>query len=126
MNKKKILIVDDEAGIVQEIKEFLEEEGYEVHTADTAKVGNQKVEELQPDVILIDVKLPDASGTEVLRVCKEKSPGTKTIMVTGYVDQGVMDEAELIGRDTFLQKPFDLVRITEEIEKLLNVSSGRR
>ena len=40
-------------------------------------------------------------------------------MITGYVDQNVMDEAEKIGRDTFLQKPFDLVKITEEIEKLL-------
>jgi DNA-binding NtrC family response regulator len=118
--KKKILIVDDEAGIVQEIKEFLEEEGYEVHTADSAKAGIRLVEELKPDVAMIDVKLPDASGTEVLKACKEKSPKTKTIMVTGYVDQNVMDEAESIGRDTFLQKPFDLVRITEEIEKLLN------
>ncbi len=118
--KKKILIVDDEAGIVQEIKEFLNEEGYEAYTADTAKAGIQLIEEIFPDVILIDVKLPDASGLEVLRACKEKSPKTKTIMVTGYVDQAVMDEAEKIGRDTFLQKPFDLVRITEEIEKLLN------
>ena len=92
--KKKILIVDDEAGIVQEIKEFLEEEGYEAYTADTAKAGIKLVEEIKPDVILIDVKLPDASGTEVLRACKEKSPKTKTIMVTGYVDQNVMDEAE--------------------------------
>jgi DNA-binding NtrC family response regulator len=118
--KKKILIVDDEVGIVQEIKEFLEEEGYEAHAADTAKSGIKLLEELLPDVILIDVKLPDASGTEVLRACKEKSPKTKTIMVTGYVDQAVMDEAEKIGRDTFLQKPFDLVKIIEEIEKLLN------
>ena len=117
--KKKILIVDDEVGIVQEIKEFLEEEGYEIHTADTAKTGTRLIEEIKPDVILIDVKLPDASGTEVLRVCKEKSPNTKTIIVTGYVDQNVIDEAEKIGCDTFLQKPFDLVRITEEIEKLL-------
>ena len=119
MAKKKILIVDDEAGIVQEIKQFLEEEGYEAHTADTAKAGIRLIEEIHPDVILIDVKLPNASGTEVLRVCKEKSPKTKTIMVTGYVDQNVMDEAESIGRDTFLQKPFDLVKILEEIEKLL-------
>jgi DNA-binding NtrC family response regulator len=118
--KKKILIVDDEAGIVQEIKEFLEEEGYEVYTADTAKAGIQLVEMLKPDVVMIDVKLPDASGTEVLKACKEKSPGTRTIIVTGYVDQHVMDEAEKIGRDTFLQKPFDLVRIIEEIEKLLS------
>ena len=118
--KKKILIVDDEAGIVQEIKEFLGEEGYEVYTADTAKAGIKLIEELKPDVILIDVKLPDASGNEVLRACKEKSPKTKTIMVTGYVVQTVMDEAELIGRDTFLQKPFNLVKIAEEIEKLLS------
>jgi two-component system response regulator (stage 0 sporulation protein F) len=120
MAKRKVLIVDDEAGIVQEIKEFLTEEGYEVHTADTAKAGIRLIEEIRPDVILIDVKLPDASGTDVLRACKEKSPTTKTIMVTGYVDQNVMDEAELIGRDTFLQKPFNLVRIVEEIEKLLS------
>ena len=117
---KKVLIVDDEAGIIQEIKEFLEEEGYEVHTADTAKAGIQLLEEVQPDVVMIDVKLPDASGTEVLRAVKEKSPKTKSIMVTGYVDQNVMDEAEKLGRDAFLQKPFDLVRITEEIERLLN------
>ena len=118
--KKKILIVDDDAGIVQEIKEFLEEEGYAAYTADTAKAGIKLIEEIKPDVILIDVKLPDASGTEVLKACKEKSPKTKTIMITGYVDQAVMDETEKIGRDTFLQKPFDLVKITEEIEKLLN------
>lgn len=118
--KKKILIVDDEAGIVQEIKEFLQEEGYEIYTADSAKAGIKCVEEIKPDVIMIDVKLPDASGIEVLKACKERSPATKTIMVTGYVDQLVMDEAEKIGRDTFLQKPFDLVRIIEEIEKLLN------
>lgn len=118
--KKKILIVDDEAGIVQEMKEFLEEEGYETYTADTAKAGIKLLEEIRPDVILVDVKLPDASGTDVLRACKEKSPQTKTIMVTGYVDQNVMDEVEKIGRDAFLQKPFNLVKIIEEIEKLLN------
>jgi DNA-binding NtrC family response regulator len=117
---KKILIVDDEAGIVQEIKEFLEEEGYAVRTADSAKTGIPMIAEFLPDVIMIDVKLPDASGIDVLKACKEKSPLTKTIMVTGYVDQHVMDEAEANGRDTFLQKPFDLVRLIEEIEKLLS------
>jgi two-component system response regulator (stage 0 sporulation protein F) len=115
---KKILIIDDEAGIVQEIKDFLSEEGYEVHVADSAKAGIKLIEEIRPDVVMIDVKLPDASGTDVLRACKEKSPKTKTIMVTGYVDQNVMDEAELIGRDTFLQKPFNLEKIIEEIERL--------
>ncbi len=116
---KKILIVDDEVGIVQEIKEFLAEEGYEAHAADTAKTGIHLIEELKPDVVLIDVKLPDASGIEVLKACKEKSPKSKVIMITGYVDQNVMDEAESLGRDAFLQKPFDLIKIVEEIQRLL-------
>lgn len=115
---KKILIVDDEAGIIQEVKEFLEEEGYEVHTADTAKAGMKLIEEVRPDVILIDIKLPDASGNEVLRFCKERSPKTKTVIVTGYVDQHVMDEAEQLGRDAFLQKPFNLEKIINEIQRL--------
>ena len=116
---KKILIVDDEVGIVEEIKSFLLEEGYEVRTADTAKQGIQALEEFRPDVVFIDVKLPDMSGIEVLKACKEKLPKAKTVMVTGYVDQNLMDEAETIGRDSFLQKPFDLVKIIEEIERLL-------
>lgn len=115
---KKVLIVDDEAGIVQEIKEFLTEEGYEAYAADSAKAGLRIIEEMKPDVVLVDVKLPDASGIEVLRACKEKSPKTKVIMVTGYVDQNIMDEAESLGRDAFLQKPFDLIRIVEEIQRL--------
>ena len=51
---KKILIVDDEVGIVEEVKSFLEEEGYHVRTADTAKGGIQAAEELKPDVVLVD------------------------------------------------------------------------
>jgi two-component system response regulator (stage 0 sporulation protein F) len=115
---KKILIVDDEVGIVEEIKSFLIEEGYEVRTADTAKGGIQLVEGFKPDVIFVDVKLPDASGLDVLKAAKESCPKAKTVIVTGYVDQNVMDEAEAIGRDAFLQKPFNLIKITEEIERL--------
>ena len=69
-------------------------------------------------MIFIDVKLPDVSGVEVLKVVKEKSPKSKTVMVTGYVDQNVMDEAERVGRDSFLPKPFDLFKVLEEIERL--------
>lgn len=115
---KKILIVDDEAGIVEEIKSFLVEEGYQVRTADTAKEGIKAVEEFKPDVIFIDIKLPDFSGIEVLKIVKEKSPKTKIVVITGYVDQHVMDETEAIGRDAFLQKPFNLVKVVEEIERL--------
>ncbi len=119
MSAKKVLIVDDEVGIVQEIKEFLTEEGYEVFTADTGKGGIQLIESIRPDIVFIDMKLPDTSGIEVLKACKDRSPKTKTVMVTGYVDQALMDEAELLGRDAFLPKPFDLLKILDEINRLI-------
>jgi len=115
----KILIVDDETGIVDEIKDFFEEEGFEVHTADSGEDGIEMVQSVQPDLMILDMKLPDISGIEVLKVAKEKSPHTKVIVVTGYVDQSLIDKAEELGRDSFLQKPFNLTFLIDEVNRLL-------
>lgn len=117
--QNKILIVDDEAGIVDEVKDYLAEEGYSVRSADTGKEGIQTISEFKPQVLILDMKLPDMSGIDVLRACKDISPATKVIVNTGYVDQKLIDEAEELGRDVFLQKPFDLEKIREEIDRLL-------
>lgn len=117
--KKKLLIIDDEAGIIEEIRDFFTEEGFEVRAADSGKDGIKLIHQFLPDVLILDIKLPDISGLEVLRTCKESSPATKVIVVTGYVDQGIIDEAERLGRDAFLQKPFDLMLIVEEVDRLL-------
>ena len=116
---KKLLIVDDEYGIVEEIRDFFLEEGFEVHTADTGKEGIESVTKVSPDVMLLDMKLPDMSGIEVLKICKKVSPKTKVIVNTGYVDQAVIDEAERLGRDVFLQKPFNLLHLKEQIDHLI-------
>jgi len=79
---KKILIVDDEVGIVDEIRDFLTEEGYEVQTADTVKAG-LLCHVFRPDLLIVDMKLPDASGIDVLRVCRTELPNTKTLVVNG-------------------------------------------
>src|SRR3989338_4680901 len=120
----KILIVDDEIGIVDEVKDFLTEEGYEVYTADTGKTGIEQVRKVKPAVLLLDMKLPDMSGIEVLRECKKVSPLTKVIVNTGYVDQKIIDEAEELGRDLFLQKPFDLVYLKDQIDSLIQGKPG--
>ncbi len=116
---KKLLIIDDESGIVEEVKAYFEEEGYEVHTADTGKDGIDLIVRVEPDVVLLDMKLPDISGIQVLRFSKEKYPRIKVIVNTGYVDQNVIDEAERLGRDAFLQKPFSLERLQQEINQVL-------
>lgn len=118
----KLLIIDDESGIVEEVKGFFEEEGYEVFTADTGRDGLDMLAKITPDVLLLDMKLPDMSGIQILKFCKETHPSTKVIVNTGYVDQNIIDEAERLGRDAFLQKPFNLERLQQEVERVL---SGR-
>ena len=117
----KLLVVDDENGILEEVKSFFEEEGYQVFTADTGEEGIQLLKREKPDVLLVDMKLPDMSGLLVLKVAKESSPLTKVIVNTGYVDQVMIDQAEELGRDVFLQKPFDLVCLKKEVERLLGM-----
>lgn len=114
-----LLIVDDEVGIVEEIRFFFEEEGFKVYTADSGGDGIVMIQQYQPDLLLIDIKLPDISGLKVLAAVKQVSPGTKTIVITGYVDQILIDEAEKIGRDAFLQKPFSLDLLKAEVDRLL-------
>ena len=116
---KKLLIVDDEAGIIEEVKAFFEEEGYTVHTADTGKEGIDALTQFQPDLVILDMKLPDMSGLQVLKYCKENYPATKVIVNTGYVDQAIFDEAERLGRDSFLSKPFNLEHLKAEVDRLI-------
>ena len=117
---KKILIVDDETGIVDEVKSYFEEEGFEVYTADTGREGLELLEKVRPDILLLDVKLPDMSGLNILKISKANHPNVKVIVNTGYVDQVAIDEAERLGRDVFLQKPFNLERLHDEVQKLLS------
>lgn len=114
-----LLIVDDEPGIVEEVKSFFEDEGHRVYTADTGEDGIHFVERIKPDLLLVDIKLPDISGLRVLEAAKKVSPRTKIIVITGYVDQSLIDEAEKLGRDAFLQKPFNFEVLQMEVERVL-------
>jgi len=118
MNRKKILIVDDEDGIVEEVREFFLEEGYEVVCANTAAEGIKRVKEERPGIALVDLKLPDMSGVEVLIAAKAFDPSIKVIVNTGYVDPVMQERAEKSGADAFLNKPFDLEILMDAIEKL--------
>mgnify|MGYP001618893746 FL=1 len=90
----KLLVVDDEDGILEEVKSYFEEEGFQVFTADSGEDGIQLLKREKPDILLLDMKLPDMSGLLVLKVAKESSPLTKVIVNTGYVDQTLIDQAE--------------------------------
>ena len=116
----KILVVDDESEIVDQIKEYLDDEGFQVFTAETGQEGIEIGKREMPNLLILDMKLPDMPGILVLKTLKEIHPKMKVITITGYIDQAMFDQAEELGRDTFIQKPFDLETLRKEVAKLVN------
>ena len=81
---KRILVVDDDLGILDSTKQILEIDGYEVETASTGGDGLKKIESTFFNLALFDIKLPDMEGTELLEKAHKLRPAMKKIMVTGY------------------------------------------
>ena len=116
----KLLIIDDEEELSKEVKDFFEEEGYSVFTADSGNEGKRLIVQENPDLVLLDLKLPDISGLELLEMLRKSFPKSKVIVNTGYVDQSLMDQALELGYESFLSKPFNLIKLKDEVGKLLN------
>jgi DNA-binding response OmpR family regulator len=109
--KKRILVVDDDTDILRVFKGILEKEGYIVETAETGKDALEKNDHEKFNVCLIDVRLPDMDGTEILRKMANCSETIK-IIVTGFSSDQVGKKAADYGADDFLVKP---VRVEELI-----------
>ena len=104
-----VLIVDDEPDIVTLMAEVLTDAGYRIVTARSAEEGLRVAAKERPDVILLDVSLPDMRGDEFARVYRERTPASDRaaiILTTAYADAATI--AKRSGADGFLAKPFDL------------------
>ena len=102
----KLLVVDDEKGFCNYLKDFFSSRGYKVFTAYNAKDALSLVGQESPDLVLLDVKIPDMNGLEVLRLIKKDAPRTKVIMLTVSDDEDTREKAKLFGADEFIKKPF--------------------
>src|SRR5260370_20729000 len=79
-----ILVIDDERNIRTLVSRVLAQDDVEVHTAGTGKEGLELAEELSPDVALVDLRLPDIDGIQVVRELKAKHPDSAVIMITAF------------------------------------------
>jgi len=110
----RIIIVDDDENIRKTMKTILEDEGYAV---DLAATGNEAIEMTQKtayNIALLDIRLPDMEGVELLKLIKDNVPRTRKIMVTGYPSTQNAISALNKNADAYLVKPVD-------VEKLLNM-----
>ncbi|OGB29137.1 MAG: sigma-54-dependent Fis family transcriptional regulator [Burkholderiales bacterium RIFCSPLOWO2_12_FULL_61_40] len=103
-----ILIIDDEASLVSSLTFALEEEGYKVHGAASGAAGLLAVSDLQPDLVLLDLRLPDQTGLEVLEAMPRENGVPQVIMISAHGDTRAAVKAVKMGAADYLTKPFDL------------------
>jgi excisionase family DNA binding protein len=121
--RRLILIVDDDERLREFIRVNLEMEGYAVREAASADEGLQVLDEQPPDLILLDVMMPQVDGWEMLRQVQEHTGvgAIPVIMFSGKVDERAADEARSRGASGFIGKPFDPRSLIESTKQLLPV-----
>lgn len=111
---KKILIVDDSSSNVLLLQNFLEEEGYMIEVAFSGIEALKMAKQFKPDLILLDLMMPDISGFDVVKKMEVQVP---TIMVSASRDPKSMEEARSLGVKSYVQKPIDFDEILQVIAK---------
>lgn len=113
MSKGKILIIDDDTSQLELLRIFLSRKGYIVHCASTAKEGLKNGNRLKPDLVILDIRLPDMDGIEVLQHFKKDNKKINVIMITAYHDMETTVKAMRFGAYDYITKPIDV----EELQK---------
>jgi len=112
----KILVIDDDMHIQRLYKEEFEEEGYEVVIASNGKEAIELFDSENPDIVTLDILLPDVDGIRLLRQMKEKNPKVPIIMSTAY---DYRDDFAVWASEAYIVKSSDLDELKSTIKKLL-------
>jgi len=126
LDKQKILIVDDQNGIRVLLVEVFSVEGYQTFQASNGKTALEIVRRENPDLVLLDMKIPGMDGLDILKHIKAINPGVKVIMMTAYGELDMIKEATDLGALMHFTKPFDIdeLRIAVNNELRNSNSSG--
>ena len=107
-----VLVVDDQDQVRQLIRETLEQAGYEVEEANDGKEGLERYRAKSPDLVIMDILMPDQDGLEAIMTLRREFPDTPVIAMTGGSDMigvlNILDVAQMLGARRTLQKPFEL------------------
>ncbi len=122
MTKKKILVVEDEESLLRLERILLTSKGYEVRGVADGQAALDAVAEESPDLVLLDIMLPELDGFEVCRRIKEtaETRHIPVIMLTAKKSREDMARGEKVGADGYITKPFKSARVFEAIQKFLN------
>jgi two-component system response regulator (stage 0 sporulation protein F) len=115
--KEKILIVDDQFGIRILLNEVFQKEGYQTFQAANGIQALEIVTKHDPDLVLLDMKIPGMDGIEILKRMKVIEPDIRVIIMTAYGELDMIQEAKDLGAITHFAKPFDIDDIRAAVKK---------
>ncbi|MEC8556974.1 MAG: response regulator [Planctomycetota bacterium] len=122
--KKKLLIVDDEQDLVDLMADAFDRDGrFEIRTANNGFDAGMQVKEFRPDIVILDVMLPDINGKEVCQRVRSDSTldSVKIICISGMIEQEKVGDLREAGADDFVQKPFAVESLIERVCDLLDI-----
>jgi DNA-binding NtrC family response regulator len=124
--KGRLLVVDDERGIVIALKGLFTKEGYEVETAESGEEALEKVKAGLFHVIITDLSMKGMSGLDLLRHVRDLDPGCAVLMITAYGTQRIAVEAMKAGAEDYLPKPFDNDELRLKVRKVMETQLLKR
>ena len=117
LKKIKILLMDTEKNSCEEMQEFLQREGFIVLAAHSAAEGQLVLQRMPIDILILDIRLPDSNGLEVLKENKSRYPKLDVIVISGHGDMDSVIQAMHLGALDFLRKPLRLMELRSAIER---------
>ncbi len=121
---KKILITDDDNSTLEFMSLYFEEEGYEVIAANSGRQAVTEAEKNKPDIILLDLQMPDMNGLEALEEIKKRLPSVKIIMLTGVADGKTIEKVLRLGASNYVLKPVNLDHLKKQVRELITHSAN--
>jgi DNA-binding response OmpR family regulator len=125
----KILIIDDDKEMCEEISEILVDEGYKIRCANTGLEGKKLYEKEKFDLILVDLKMPELTGYDIIKNVRQQQACPKIVVLTGrplnkesFLDRESVSRNEeqiLSMADTVMNKPFDIEKLLKKIKELI-------
>ncbi len=124
--KRRILVVDDNPDMVKILSGFLTERGFELFTAFNGREAIESARSKSPELVLLDLNLPDMAGKEILKRLRDVNEDTVIIVITGYGGERVAIDLMKAGAIDFISKPFEMEVLLGSIKDALAVRDARR
>jgi len=112
----KILVVDDEEPVREMLVTYLETEGYDVSTADSGVSALPAIEDFKPQVVLLDIRMPDMDGLQCLRSIMKRNPDIAVVMMSGFVSEQIARKTLEIGAFDYINKPISFEHLMKVLQ----------